>query len=86
MRIGDTTVPRWVPMSWRRALWRFIEKGWIDPTGIGQVNAARSALKLPSVQTSFLAHIENEPDPYRYPLSLMVRAHHAGLASAVANS
>jgi rhamnosyltransferase subunit B len=62
MRIGDTTVPRWVPMSWRRALWRFIEKGWIDPTGIGQVNAARSALKLPSVQTSFLAHIENEPD------------------------
>lgn len=37
-------------MSWRRALWRFIEKGWIDPTGIGQVNAARSALKVPSAE------------------------------------
>jgi rhamnosyltransferase subunit B len=62
LRVGDTAVPRWVPMSWRRALWRFIEKGWIDPTGIGQVNAARSALKLSPVRSSFLAHIEQEPD------------------------
>jgi rhamnosyltransferase subunit B len=62
LRIGDATVPRWVPMSWRRALWRFIEKGWIDPAGIGQVNAARNSMKLPPVRTSFLAHLENEPD------------------------
>jgi len=62
LRFGDTTIPRWVPMSWRRALWRFIEKGWIDPTGVGQVNAARSALNLPPVQSSFLAHVEDEPN------------------------
>jgi rhamnosyltransferase subunit B len=62
LRIGDTTVPRWVPMAWRRALWRFIERGWIDPMGIGQLNAVRSALNLPAVRESFLAHIENAPD------------------------
>jgi len=62
LRFGETTIPRWVPLSWRRALWRFIEKEWIDPTGIGQVNAARSTLNLPPVRSSFLAHIETEPD------------------------
>lgn len=62
VRIGDVTVPRWMPISWRRALWRFVEKGWIDPVGIGQINAARSTLKLPPVRTSLLAHLEHTPD------------------------
>jgi len=62
VHIGPTKVPRWFPMRWRRALWQFIEKGWIDPIGIGQVNARRRVLKLPPVSTSFLAHIENAPD------------------------
>lgn len=62
MRIGDVTVPRWVPMGWRRALWRFVEQGWIDPMGIGQINAARGALGLPSVRSSFLAHLEHAPN------------------------
>jgi len=62
LRIGPTSVPRWVPMSWRRALWQFIEKGWIDPVGLGQLNARRRALSLPPVTSTFLAHIENAPD------------------------
>ncbi len=62
MRIGDIAVPRWVPMSWRRALWRFTESGWIDPVGIGHTNAARGALKLPPVTVSFLPHVETAPD------------------------
>jgi rhamnosyltransferase subunit B len=62
MRIGDISVPRWVPMAWRRALWRFTEKGWIDPVGLGHLNAVRSRLKLPPVTASFLSHIETAPD------------------------
>ncbi len=62
MRIGSTVVPRWFPMSWRRALWRFVEKGWIDPVGVTQLNQARSALNLPRVSSTLLAHIEDAPD------------------------
>jgi rhamnosyltransferase subunit B len=62
MRIGSTVVPRWAPMGWRRALWRFVEKGWIDPVGIAQLNQARDALKLPRVTSTLLTHIEAAPD------------------------
>ena len=61
LHIGPTSVPHWVPMRWRRALWRFIEKGWIDPVAIAQINAAREALDLPKVD-SLLTHIVETPD------------------------
>lgn len=61
LNIGATSVPRWVPMSWRRALWRFVEKGWIDPVAIAQINAVRTSLGLSEVH-SFLTHIAEAPD------------------------
>ena len=61
LNIGATSVPRWVPMSWRRALWRFVEKGWIDPVAIDQLNAVRTPLGLSKVH-SFLTHITEAPD------------------------
>jgi len=61
LTIGATAVPRWVPMSWRRALWRFVEKGWIDPVAVAQLNAVRTPLGLPKVD-SFLTHIMEAPD------------------------
>lgn len=61
LSIGATSVRRWVPMSWRRALWRFVEKGWIDPVAIAQLNAVRTPLGLPKVN-SFLTHITEAPD------------------------
>ena len=61
LTIGDTSVPRWVPMRWRRALWRFVEKGWIDPVAVAQLNAVRTPLGLPEVG-SFLTHIMEAPD------------------------
>lgn len=62
VRLGPTKMPDWFPMSWRRALWRFTEKGWIDPVALKHINARRSALKLPPVSDSFLGHMENAPD------------------------
>jgi rhamnosyltransferase subunit B len=61
LNIGPTSVPRWVPMSWRRALWRFVEKGWIDPVAVAQLNAVRIPLGLSTVH-SFLTHITEAPD------------------------
>jgi rhamnosyltransferase subunit B len=61
LNIGPTSVPPWVPMSWRRALWRFVEKGWIDPVALTQLNAVRTPLGLPKVN-SFLTHISEAPD------------------------
>lgn len=61
LNIGSVSVPRWVPMSWRRALWRFVEKGWIDPVAVAQLNAVRTPLGLSKVH-SFLAHITEAPD------------------------
>lgn len=61
LTIGPTSVPRWVPMSWRRALWRFVEKGWIDPVAVAQFNGARAPRSLPKI-SSLLTHIAAEPD------------------------
>jgi len=62
MRIGDVTIPRWFPHACRRACWRFVERGWIDPTALTPTNQARRALGLAAVQSSFLAHLEQVPD------------------------
>jgi rhamnosyltransferase subunit B len=61
LTIGATSVPGWVPMSWRRALWRFVEKRWIDPVAVAQINAVRIPLGLPKV-SSFLSHISEAPE------------------------
>ena len=62
LRVGEMTVPKWVPMSWRRAYWRFVEKGWVDPVALAQTNQARRALGLLDVRSSFVAHIEEVPN------------------------
>lgn len=61
LTIGPTAVPQWMPLSWRRALWQFVEKGWIDPVAVAQINAAREPHGLPQVR-SLLTHIAESPD------------------------
>ena len=61
LRIGPHAVPGWVPMGWRRALWRLLERGWIDPVPLAQINAVRETLSLPRVRT-FSGHLAEAPD------------------------
>ncbi|MGB0127674.1 MAG: nucleotide disphospho-sugar-binding domain-containing protein [Rhodocyclaceae bacterium] len=61
LQIGPHSVPRWVPVSWRRALWRWLEKGWIDPVPLAEINAVREGLSLPTVD-SFLGHLAAAAD------------------------
>ncbi|OYY75412.1 MAG: hypothetical protein B7Y40_00345 [Gammaproteobacteria bacterium 28-57-27] len=61
MNIGAMSVPRWVPMRSRRAIWKFVEKRWVNPVALAHINAIRKPLGLPRVR-SFLAHIAEAPD------------------------
>lgn len=61
LTIGPLSVPSWVPMSWRRAYWRFVERGWIDPVALGEVNTLRSEQGLAPVM-SFMDHLAHAPD------------------------
>ena len=61
LTIGSASVPRWVPMSWRGAFWRYVDKTLVDPYSVGQINAAREPHGLPKV-ASLLTHIAEAPD------------------------
>jgi rhamnosyltransferase subunit B len=61
LMIGQIPVPRWVPFAWRRAMWGFLERGWIDPVPLAHINRARSDAGLPPAQ-SFLGHLAQVPD------------------------
>ncbi len=45
LNIGPWAVPKWLPMAWRRLLWRVIEAGLIDPIAVAEVNALRTNVK-----------------------------------------
>ena len=62
MTLGSLNVPKWVPLPWRRALWRFVDWGWIDPELLPGLNAARSAINLPPVAKHFLLHMQEVCD------------------------
>jgi rhamnosyltransferase subunit B len=61
LTLGPTPIPPWVPLSWRRALWRFVEKRYLDPVTMPQLNAIRTRHGLPAL-TSFLGQMADSPD------------------------
>ena len=58
---GSSHIPRWVPLAWRKALWRVVDKLWVGPVTLPSLNAARTRYKLPPVPR-FLEHIVKAPD------------------------
>lgn len=61
LEIGPLQVPRWVPLSWRRALWRLADRRYVDPVAVAQVNRARAAHGLPPI-VHLLDHMAQAPD------------------------
>jgi len=49
--VGPWRVPAWVPLSARRAFWRWVGRRFIDPVALADVNAARLPRGLPPVAT-----------------------------------
>jgi rhamnosyltransferase subunit B len=58
---GAQRIPSWMPLSWRRGLWRLIFKTWIDPVTLPSLNACRAANGLVPV-TGFFDHMYDAPD------------------------
>ncbi len=61
LTMGSLHVPGWVPLSIRRALWRAVDRFWIDPALLPGLNAARAAHGLKPV-TSYLEHMQAASD------------------------
>jgi rhamnosyltransferase subunit B len=61
LTVGSLDVPGWVPGPLRRALWRAIDRFWVDPDLLPGLNAARRARGLKPVQ-AFLVHMEAAAD------------------------
>lgn len=61
MMVGPLRIPRWVPMAWRRALWRRIDRRFIDPAPLPELNAARAAAGLAPV-AHFMPHLNAVAD------------------------
>jgi rhamnosyltransferase subunit B len=61
MMLGPLHIPRWVPMALRRALWRRIDRRFIDPAPLPELNAARQAAGLAPV-AHFMPHLNAVAD------------------------
>ena len=56
LTVGRQRIAPWVPLAWRRALWRFVDRHWIDNRMLPWLNAARARHGLPGVD-HFFAHL-----------------------------
>ena len=61
LTVGSLNVPTWLPRSLRRALWRAIDRFWIDPDLLPGLNAVRTTQGLKPM-ASFLPHMESASD------------------------
>jgi rhamnosyltransferase subunit B len=50
MTLGPLPMPRWVPLAWRRWLWRRVDAGMIDPVAVPDINAAHARYGLAPVR------------------------------------
>jgi len=61
LTIGPLRIPPWVPLAWRRWLWRQVDTRFIDAVALPDLNAERAAAGLPAVR-HFVAHLMETPD------------------------
>jgi len=61
MMVGPLRIPLWLPMALRRLLWRRIDRRFIDPAPLPDLNAARLASGLASVP-HFMPHLQTVAD------------------------
>ena len=53
MMLGSRRIPSWVPPAWRGALWRFVDRHWIDGVLLPGLDAVRAAHALAPVDRFF---------------------------------
>lgn len=58
---GSQRIPSWMPLSWKRTLWKIIHKTYIDPVTLPSLNAYRAANGL-APAGAFFEHMFEKPD------------------------
>jgi rhamnosyltransferase subunit B len=63
LTLGPLRIPRWMPLSWRRWLWRRVDARLIDPVAVPDINAAHARHGLPPVR-HFIDHLQGVADAH----------------------
>jgi rhamnosyltransferase subunit B len=50
LTIGPLRIPRWMPLAWRRWLWRRVDARLVDPVAVPDINAAYARYQLAPVR------------------------------------
>lgn len=61
MMVGPLRIPRWLPMALRQRLWQRVDRRFIDPAPLPELNAARQVLGLAPV-LHFMPHLQTLAD------------------------
>ncbi len=63
MTFGPLTMPRWVPLAWRRWLWRRVDAGVVDPVTVADINATHARYGLAPIR-HFIEHLQGVADAH----------------------
>ena len=63
LTIGPLRIPRWLPLAWRRWLWRRVDAHLVDPVAVPDINAAHVRYGLPPVR-HFIATLQGVADAH----------------------
>jgi rhamnosyltransferase subunit B len=61
LTIGALRIPRWLPLAWRAALWRLVDRDLIDAVALPGLNGVRAARGLAPV-AHFIDHLHTTAD------------------------
>jgi rhamnosyltransferase subunit B len=63
LTIGPVRIPRWMPLAWRRWLWRRVDAGLIDRVAVPDINAAHARYGLAPVH-HVVDHLQGVADAH----------------------
>jgi rhamnosyltransferase subunit B len=63
LTVGPLRIPAWLPLSWRRWLWRRVDASLVDPVAVPDINAAHARYGLAPVR-HFIEHLQGVADAH----------------------
>ncbi len=63
LTIGPLRIPRWMPLAWRRWLWRRVDANLVDPVAVPDINAVHARYGLPPAR-HFVATLQGVADAH----------------------
>ena len=63
LTIGPLRIPPWLPLAWRRWLWRRVDAAIVDPVAVPDIDSAHARYGLAPVR-HFIAHLQGVADAH----------------------